>query len=45
MIKSGFGCWELLIKDIIYLECNGHEVTIKMSTNAVYKVYGSLKQR
>ena len=42
-IQGGFGAGEVLLRDIMYIECNGHTLTYKMSGGAEYSVYGSLK--
>ena len=42
-IHGGFGAGEVLLRDIMYIECNGHTRTYKMSGGAEYSVYGSLK--
>ncbi|WP_367932234.1 LytR/AlgR family response regulator transcription factor [Enterocloster citroniae] len=43
-IQGGFGTGEVLLRDIMYIECNGHTLTYKMSGGLEYSVYGSLKQ-
>lgn len=42
-INGGFGIREVLLRDIVYIECNGHELTVKLSDGTAYYVYGSLK--
>ena len=42
-IQGGFGAGEVLLRDIMYIECNGHTLIYKMSGGAEYSVYGSLK--
>ena len=42
-IQGGFGKSEVLLRDIMYIECNGHTLTYKMSGGQEYSVYGSLK--
>ena len=42
-IQGGFGAGEVLLRDIMYIECNGHTLTYRMSGGAEYSVYGSLK--
>lgn len=42
-IKDGFGCREILLADIVYIECSGHKLTIRMKDENSYQVYGSLK--
>lgn len=42
-IQGGFGAGEVLLRDIMYIECNGHTLTYKMSGGTEYSVYGSLR--
>lgn len=42
-IQGGFGTGEVLLRDIMYIECNGHTLTYRMSGGTEYSVYGSLK--
>lgn len=44
-IREGFGYREVLLRDLIYVECSGHELTFKMTGNIEYRLYGSLKQQ
>ena len=42
-LKEGIGHKELLINDVIYIECQGHLLIIQKRDGKVYKQYGSLK--
>lgn len=42
-MNGGFGVREVLLRDILYIECNGHELTVRLADGTVYYVYGSLK--
>lgn len=43
-IKDGFSCRELLLRDILYIECTGHEVFFVMAEgNGRYRTHGSLR--
>lgn len=42
-IQGGYGSGEVLLRDILYIECNGHTLTFKMCSEMEYTVYGSLK--
>jgi len=42
-LKEGFGYLEVLLSDIIYIECNGHELSIKTRAGRLFRSYGSLK--
>ena len=42
-IKEGFGYREILLADIVFIECSGHELSIRMKDGGRYYVYGSLK--
>ncbi len=42
-LKNGFGYREILLADMVYIECSGHELTVKMKDGSCYQIYGSLK--
>lgn len=42
-VKSGFGHRELYLKEILYVECVGHELDFVTVSGLHLKVYGSLK--
>ena len=42
-IKEGYGCREIRIADIHYIECSGHTMTIRTGSGSQYEKYGSLK--
>lgn len=39
-LKAG----SVLVRDIVYIECNGHSLTIQKSDGSIVKQYGSLKE-
>ena len=42
-LKEGFGFRELPLKDILYIECSGHSLSIRRTDGSWLKKYGSLK--
>ncbi|MBC5708858.1 response regulator transcription factor [Hungatella sp. L12] len=42
-LKDGFGCQEVLVFDMMYIECWGHSLKFWMADQKHYNVYGSLK--
>lgn len=42
-INDGFEIREILLRDILYIECNGHQLTVQLVGGTSYYVYGSLK--
>ncbi len=42
-MKGGFGCHELLVQDILYVECTGHSLSIQKRDGSRLERYGSLK--
>lgn len=42
-LKEGFGFRELPVRDILYVECSGHEITICKTDGGRLRKYGSLK--
>jgi len=42
-IKQGFSYKNILIKDILYIECSGHKLTLKTVRGEDYQLYGSLQ--
>lgn len=43
-IKLSFGVKEVLVSEILYIECAGHKLTVKLVNSISYQVYGSLKK-
>lgn len=42
-IKQGFSNKDILIKDILYIECNDHQLTLRTMKGEEYQMYGSLQ--
>lgn len=42
-IKQGFGYKDILIKDILYIECSGHQLMLRTVRGEKYQMYGSLQ--
>ncbi len=42
-LKEGFGFRDLPIRDILYIECSGHSLSIRRTDGSCLKKYGSLK--
>lgn len=42
-IKEGFTTREVLLEDLMYIECEGHTLRMRTSDGATYPVYGSLR--
>lgn len=41
--KEGFRYRNVVLGDILYIECSGHTLTVQLTDRAAYHVYGSLK--
>lgn len=42
-IKEGFGRREVMLDELMYIECEGHTLKLAMSDGNVYQSYGSLR--
>ena len=42
-IKQGFGYRNVFIKEILYIECSGHKLTLRTVEGKDYQLYGSLQ--